>query len=300
MNKATYELSGRYMLRATRPDGSERVVADWFDNLVLDNGLNRIGTDGIASTAVVGSGSTAPANGQSTLVSLVGSTTNAPSADVNGTDLANGFAYVRRTFRFAAGVAAGNLAEVGIGWASNNLFSRALIRDSGGTPTTVTILSDETLDVVYELRVYWPTTDNVTTVSIGGTNYTVTVRASDVGQWANGTSMFAHLLANGLASSLQDVLGYGPGALGAVTDGPGGSFLNRPNTYGFDDTYVNNSYERKYKLIAGLSEITSDIGAFNVITPLGVFKMGFSPSLPKTAFNTLTINFKLAWARKVI
>jgi hypothetical protein len=300
MNKAAYELSGRYMLRAIRPDGSERIVADWFDNLVLDNGLNRIGTEGIASTAVIGSGNSAPTNGQSTLVTLVGATTNTPFADVKGTDLANGFAYVRRTFRFAAGVAAGNLAEVGIGWASNNLFSRALIRDGGGTPTTVTVLSDEVLDVVYELRVYWPTTDNVTTVNIGGTDYTVTVRASDVDQWANGTSMFALLLGNGLGDSLQDVLGYGPGSLGAVTEGPGGSFLNRPGTYGFDGSYVNNSNERKYKLIAGLSDITTDIGSFNVVTPLGMFKMGFSPSLPKTSSNILTINFKLAWARKVI
>jgi len=300
MNKVTSQLSGRYMLRATRPDGSVRTVADWFDNLVLDNGLNRIGSGGIMSTAVVGSGNTTPANAQSTLAALVGSTTTTQGSDIKGTDLANGFAYCRRTFRFAAGVAAGNLAEVGIGWASNNLFSRTLIRDGGGTPTTVTVLSDEVLDLVYELRVYWPTTDNVTTVDIGGTTYTVTVRASDVDQWAEGTSMFAYLLGNGITNGIQDVLGYGPGTLGGVTDGPGGSFLNRPSTTGFDGSYVNNSNERLFKTIAGLSDITSSIGSFNLITPLGMYKMGFSPSIPKTASNILTINFKLSWARKVI
>lgn len=300
MTKANYELAGRYMLRATRPDGSERIVADWFDNLVLDGGLNRIGTGGIVGTAVVGSGSTLPSNGQSALVALVGSSSTTVGADVKGTDLTNNFAYCRRTFRFAAGSAAGNLAEVGVGWGSTSLFSRALIRDGGGTPTTITILSDEVLDLVYELRVYWPTVDTTTVINIGGTDYTVTVRASDVDQWATGTNMFNLLMGNGVADGIQDALGYGPGSLGPVTDGPGGTFLNHPGTHTLDGSYVNGSYERAAKLIAGLSDITTDIGAFNVITPLGMFKMGFSPSIPKTASNILTVNFKLTWARKVI
>ena len=300
MTAVNYQLAGRFMLRAIRPDGSERIVADWFNNLVLDSGLNRIGTGDIASTCVVGSGNTAPANAQTSLVALVGSTTTSPVADVKGSDLGNGFAYCRRTFRFPAGTATGNLAEVGIGWGSTTLFSRSLIKDGGGTPTTVSVLADEILDVVYELRVYWPTADATTVIDIGGTNYTVTVRPSDVGQWANGTGMFNLLLGNGMASGIQDVLAYGPGSLGANTDGPGGTFLNRPSTYTLDGAYVNNSNERAAKIIASIADITSDIGAFSVFTPLGVFKMGFSPSIPKTSSNVLTLNFKLSWARKVI
>lgn len=299
MNHAELQLGGRYRLIATRPDGSTRVVADWFDNLVLDNGLNRIGTGAIMGTAVVGSGSTAPANGESTLVALVASTTTS-TGDVKGTDLANNFAYMRSTYRFASGTAAGNLAEVGVGWDSNNLFSRTLIRDGGGDPTTVTILAGETLDLVYEIRVYWPTSDNVANINIGGTNYTVTVRASDVDQWANGTDMFALLAGNGVANGIQDALAYNGGTLGAITDGPGGSFIGRPGTAALEGSYANNSFERTAKLIAGLSDVTQSISAFNLITPLGMFKMGFSPAIPKTSSNILTINFKLTWARKVI
>lgn len=299
MMKMQNELAGRYTLRAIRPDGSERIVADWFENLVLDNGLNRIGSGGIASTAVVGSGSTTPANGQITLTTLVASTSTL-QADVKGTDLANNFCYNRRTYRFAAGTAAGNLSEVGVGWASNNLFSRALIKDIGGTPITITILSDEVLDLVYELRMYWPTTDATALINVGGTDYTVTVRASDVDQWANGTNIFNLLTGNGITNGLQDVLAYGPGTLGAITDGPGGTFLGRPGTGTFDGSYVNNSNERDFKLIFGLSDVTASIGAVNILTPLGTYKMGFSPSIPKTSSNILTVNFKLAWARKVI
>lgn len=300
MMNAQNQLAGRYMLRAIRPDGSERILADWFENLVLDGGLNRIGSGAIISTAVVGSGSTTPANGESTLSALVASTTTQQGGDVRGTDLANGFAYNRRTYRFAAGVAAGNLSEVGIGWGSTTLFSRALIKDVGGTPTTITILSDEVLDLVYELRVYWPTTDATATINLSGTDYTVTVRASDVDQWAEGTSMFSYLLGNGITDGIQDALAYGPGTLGAITDGAGGTFLGRPGTATFDGSYVNNSNERLFKVIAGLSDVTSSIGAIGVITPLGMYKMGFSPSIPKSSSNILTVNFKLTWARKVI
>jgi len=299
MNHANVNFAGRYKLTATKPDGTQRVLSDWFNNLVLLNGLNRIGTGGIMSMAHVGSGSSAPAFGESLLSNLIGTSENVPGADITGTNLGEGYAYCRRTFRFPAGTATGNISEVGVGWASNQLFSRALVKDGAGDPTTVTVLADEVLDLVYELRVYWPTTDNTTTVTLGGVGYSVTVRASDVDQWATGTSMFAYLLANGVTNGLQDVLGYN-GSLGTITEGPGGDFVGRPAVKTFDGSYSNNSQERNMKLVAGLGDITESVSAFNVICPLGVFKMGFTPPIPKTGSNILTINFRLSWAQKEI
>jgi hypothetical protein len=55
---------------------------------------------------------------------------------------------------FRSGVAAGNISEVGLGWDNSNLWNRALIKDANGDPTTITVLSDEYLDVVSEVRDY--------------------------------------------------------------------------------------------------------------------------------------------------
>ena len=88
-------------------------------------------------------------------------------------------------YHFAIGAAAGNLSELGVGWASSGttLFSRALILDSGGTPTTITVLSDEYLYVTYEHRFYPSETDAtgsiVFTGNIGGT-YTYTLRPAQI------------------------------------------------------------------------------------------------------------------------
>ena len=47
---------------------------------------------------------------------------------------------------------------------ANQLFSRALIRDGAGNPTTLTVTAIDILTVTYQLRLYRPTTDIVSTV----------------------------------------------------------------------------------------------------------------------------------------
>ena len=64
------------------------------------------------------------------------------------------YRWAKVTWRFGQGVAAGNISEVGLGWGNSNLWNRALIKDANGNPTTITVLSDEYLDVVSEIRDY--------------------------------------------------------------------------------------------------------------------------------------------------
>ena len=154
-----------------------------FDNLILDAGLNRLGTGGVANCCQVGTGTSAPAVTDTTLQAyLVGTSTI--QADSAQSYVAGPPAYVTmsRTFRFGTGVAAGNLTEVGVGWAtaSGSLFSRARIVDGGGSPTTISVLSDETLDVVYTLRAYVPA-DATGSVTLAGTSYGYTMRWAGVG-----------------------------------------------------------------------------------------------------------------------
>lgn len=127
-----------------------------FHNLVLDSGLNRLSAGSAIGVVCVGSGNSTPNKSQTQLDSFVASTTTEQGGVTSIQQAVTEPYYygARRSYRFAEGVAAGNLSEVGIGWGQQNLFNRALIKDVNGNPVTITVLSDEYLDVIVELRVY--------------------------------------------------------------------------------------------------------------------------------------------------
>lgn len=291
----TAGLAGRYKLVVTRPDGSTRET-EWFDNLILNNGLNRIGTGAIGSYCQVGSGSTAPLVTDTSLQSLVASAGAISQSDGNGSTPYYG--WHRRTYRFNAGVATGNLSEVGIGWTtgSSTLFSRALIRDGGGSPTTITVLADEVLDVIYELRLYPPETDSTFNLVINGTTYTVTCRTSNAnpGKWSP-SILFSH----GPNYSPPMFYAY-EGDIGAATGTPSGSSANSGLLW---DAYSNNSYQYSGLATFGLSSANfpTSIGSFWLfVYGSWAFQFGVSPKIPKNATNVLKLRVTTTWARKTI
>ncbi len=89
------------------------------------------------STCMVGSGNAAPAETDTALQARA-STSNI-NVQSNNSNVSPRYGWRRRTFRFAAGAAAGNLSEVGVGWTTTAVFSRALILDGSGNPTTITV-----------------------------------------------------------------------------------------------------------------------------------------------------------------
>lgn len=136
-----------------------RISTGWFDNLITDAGLRALlSTSTISARCVVGSSSQVPAATDTHLVDRMGSIVS--GSKLNGYDAANGFGWTRITYAFAPGQANGNVREVGITLTtttSSNLFSRALVRDASGQPATITVLADEYLTVIYELRRKWIT-----------------------------------------------------------------------------------------------------------------------------------------------
>ena len=293
-NKLTAQVAGRFRLTATRPDGTVRVLADWFDNLITDGGLNRLGTGAVAEKCRVGSGNTTPANGDTALVTQVA------EADIysftDGYDsVGNLYGYRRNVYRFSTGSAAGNLSEVGVGWAGGALFSRALIKDGGGAPTTITVLADEILDVVYELRIYRPSADVDTGITISGVSYTCTVRAANMGSWRPNTLM--QYGAGGDGNQL--VQGWGTdAALGAVTGQPSGT-MNVGGVYAVTQgSYSSGSYQRAFRVVVGIASGTSAIKALIFYTPCGIYQMLVAPNIPKDATNRLTLDFNISWARR--
>jgi hypothetical protein len=291
MKNAQIKLAGRFKMVATKIDGSgERVVADWFDNLILDGGLNRMGTADFWTYCRVGTGSTAPSAEQSALVAQVASTNN-ETANVAGYDtVGNLYSKHTKTFRFAAGDAEGNLAEVGVGWAASGatLFSRALILDGMGDPTTITVLSDEYLDVTYELRHYIPAADNEFTITISGTDYDCILRACKLDE-----PSFRNL------NTYVSALPYGyiyTGDIGTTMQLPSGTNIAIGNPT-VTPAYSNNSLEQHFRVTVPVDDVM-DIRSVVLSTSLGSYQCQFDPPIPKTDVNVLTLNWVVSWARR--
>lgn len=133
---------------------------EWFKNIVLDIGLNQMSVGTWIDRVRVGSGNSTPVASQTQLDSTIASTTTVLTGSDSiskQTTTSPYYVAAKRTYRFPEGVAAGNISEVGCGWGTGlDLWNRALVKDLNGDPTTITVLSDEFLDVIVEVR-YYPT-----------------------------------------------------------------------------------------------------------------------------------------------
>ncbi|CAB4241298.1 hypothetical protein UFOVP60_7 [uncultured Caudovirales phage] len=296
-------VAGRFKLEAINEEtGERRELAPWFNNLITDQGLNHLGTSGIGQYCLVGTGSTTPSETDTTLANKLAHTTTNAGVTYGGQATTTYYSWVRVVFRFAAGVAAGNLTELGVGISTTLLFSRTLIKDGSGNPTTITVLPSEALDVTYELRMYAPSADTTHTTVIGGVPYTGVVRPSLVTNSGNGDAWGVRSFV--VPSSLN---GISPtftvfsGAVGAVTAGPSGTQETLTGSVA-ESVYSQNSLNRSGTITCPLSEgnLAGGIGAVAINTTLGRYQIGFSPSLPKDATKVLTLSFTLSWNRMVI
>lgn len=304
------DVSGKFKIEAFKAnaageeiEGTRRVAAEWFPNLITDGGLERMATTSDWLTwCQVGSGSTAPANNNTSLVSHVAGTSTIQTTNVGAQSAEPYYTQRTNTYRFAEGVAAGNLSEVGVGWDStDSLFSRALILDGDGIPTTITILSDEVLDVTYEFRMYPRTTDvtgSVTfTGNIGGT-YDWTMRAANVTTgnifgWSidmtSGESM------GGAIGSFSNAY---TGTIGAITGQPSGTAATLTSTT--VQAYSAGSLERRFNIVFDLNNgnLTGGIRSIKKRMGVGTFQVQFDPAIPKTLNDRLTLVFYHSWGRR--
>lgn len=292
-------VAGRYKFEAVRiEDGKEirRTLLDWVDNLITDNGMDMMGNQpDLIKFCHVGSGNTAPQFTDSGLAVWVAGTETIisdTSAIVAGPPR---YGYRRRVYRFGMGVAQGNLSEVGIGpLISGSVFSRALILDSEGNPTTVTVLANEFLDVTFEVRLYIPTGDSIYEVVIQGVPYQVTQRVAE-----NDTSNYwasAIPYSDAGVNSNWWRAHFFTGDLGAEDNSPSGPVhfkdMSRP-------AYVPGSYERTRIVSLSISEANAFIKSVVIRSAIGEYQFRFVPSIPKDNTKTMSLTFRLQWGRYV-
>ena len=319
------KLRGWYRLRVRREDGSVRLDTGWFPNLITNAGLDQLGYYStnitsynipyIAWAFFVCTGNTAPDYTDTVMTSLVsgaysqygflGSGVVASSATPPTITWSG-------TASFPAGSATGTLAEVGNGYyitlpSSNpgtdgtyQLFSHALIVDGSGNPTTITVLSNEQLDVSYQLQEVIDTTIQTGSLTIGGTTYSL--------QWLPyvgvGFNAPMSVTWTGIGSANS-----GNGAGIAVYTGPIGANINTPPsgtgsrggsvTMSYA-TYTSGNYYADGTWSATIDDwnVTDGIGAM-IIRSSGIhsYQIGFTPSIPKTNFYSMTFTNRFAWAR---
>lgn len=295
-------LKGFFKLTAIRPDGRQRPLTGWFPNLITDVGLNRIGTGSYLSACHVGNNNTTPTVNDTILGGFVAGTTTVQTSSAGAQTTEPYYGWKTITYRFAQGTATGNLAEVGIATARTNggttiLFSRALILDELGAPTTVTVLADEVLDVTYQIRLYPPLVDatqtGMTVTGSGTHDVTARARAVTSGLWGS----FLGTLATFDPTGGTYITAYN-GAIGTILGSPSGT---SGGAGAYNLAYGNNNLYRDGGVTFGLNTANLSGGhkSYAITTSLGLYQLEFSPTINKTATKTLNMIFRLAWARNV-
>lgn len=303
-----------------RADGSVKFETGEFRNLILNTGLDRIVTQAnpvytsisCATHCRAGTGNAPPTPTDLNLTNQVASAgyTNPPPAGTWGVDLEGGFCWSRHVYTFALGAINNqNIAELGIGWAASGngtLFSRALILDANGTPTTITILSDEQLRVTWEFRKYWPTEDVTGELANSGNRggvYGYTIRASLIQNWGAGTYGNLGIANKNISNMYNDNAPgfyYAPSVLGDLTEKPSGSKqasgmegvgnFSRPGSanfrYSWGLTAGNGSSEGISCLYWGGVANNAAGGQASHTS----FQIEFDPPIPKTAEDLLELD----------
>jgi len=322
-------VAGYITMELIRRDGSikQRLT---FKNLITNVGLDQIMGRTVAGqsqdiatltqagimSAAVGTGSTAPANTDTTLVSEIAPADATNRATSNGGYSNTGPTYVsgppdywyrRTSFLFDFTEGNGNLTEVAIFGATSggDMFMRQLIKDSGGTPTTLVKTSAEQLRVIYEFRVYPPTADTVqTAVAISGTNYDITTRVANANvaaAWGNfsGSSngFMAWSPANRPGRAIETA------TLGARTAYPAGTTTQCATMT--SSAYTNGTYYRdvRYEWGATIANYAGGIGSIthgpNNGSAIGeqMFQTSFVSALAKDATKRLRLDVRYTVTR---
>lgn len=269
-----------------------------FTNLILNSGLDRIAIGGFIGGCVLGSASSTPVVTDTSITSILGSSTTLQAYGVGtaNTSTPPYWCSYYWTYRFIQGVATGNISQVAMAFgtvsAGTTLFSLALVKDSGGTPITITKLADEVLDVTYTLQLFCPSADVTGTVSISGVNYDYVARPASAASWA----------ANNPINGGAGVLAYqASSTLGTQLTAPSGSFVqNSTNTY---SAYTAGTFYKDLAIYWDLNNGNVSGGIRCIFIDAGsrwqiqYSKTSDSSAIPKDATKRLTLNVRLSWGR---
>lgn len=275
-----------------------------FKNLILNVGLDnwfvQLTTNAIMGYCAVGTGSSPPNVTQTGLDNFLTETTVSATSSGNA-GAPDWYSYFRKTYTFPLGGVVGNLSEIAVK-AATIYTTRALIKDSGGDPTTITVGADEQLIVVYELRKYPPLADVVGTLTIDvndvPTDYDVVIRAANVatvGSCIHGPNTTLSSASSGGTGSRA----FESQTLAAIDGNIAGANSSGGLT---QSAYVPGSFYRDYVAEFSLSQgnFATGIGGLSFFSfdhSADGFQVSVNPKIPKNSDRLLSIPVRLSWAR---
>lgn len=285
-----------------------------FPNLITNVGMDRVGTvssgpDSISTFRslcgrfVVGSGQTPPTFADTALQAPVAFASGDVGLVGQSSNYARGWYEITVSYQFGQGVAAGNLSEIGIqsGSASGPLWSRALILDGNGNPTTITVLPSDFLTCYYTLRIMIPQEDQILNFNAdygddGIVPVTATVRPINANSSNNSEGWGLATRLGGLNDNWR-----------RITFNYGGGLLPPTNSYPSDpgslqatslEPYISGTYETRANFHAGLNQINSNnITRVAFRCFMGAWQMHFDPPLQKDNTQEMQFTFGYSWAR---
>ena len=292
---AEMKIRGEYELYKRKAGTNEVLEILKFSNLITDNGLQQMGNSPyLIEYCQLGSGNTDPsvtdtalANKHSAVyyTSFSMSCLTTPPCTHTST--------IKYTFN--PGVVTQPISEIGISPAtSGNLFSRTLLKDSNDNPTTLTLQSDEYLDVYYYVKTDPILTDIPFSLDIEGVNYTGIIRSlrvTDNNFWKSVSGSFR---SGALIYSLTF-----PGTMPTTL-----SNSSTPTGTGVFSSSTTVSYPANSKIIYRTHTWTPAAGAMSVKSVIfsgdynsPAIGVEFATPIAKSASQTLTLTVSFSWDR---
>lgn len=311
-------LGGRFRLVTSKDAECKQVVEDtgFFDNLITNTGMNRIGqvTTGtttigsfsvICGRFVVGSGSAEPQFTDTALQNPVAFASSDVQFVSESSNYERGWYEITVRHQFGKGQAAGNLSEIGIQQtnASGPLWSRALILDGAGNPTTITVLPDDFLTCYYTLRIMIPKEDAVFNIDVdydedGIVPTVVTARPLAANNASISTGWGLKTVGTTSVNNGANLQFYTGGLAAPTAYSPLGSAIG---SYTSDFTlvpYVTDSHQRFITRTNGLNEHNSTtLRTAELHALMGAWQIEFDPPLQKNNTQTMQLTFGYSWAR---
>ena len=178
-------VSGHYVFTRNKHDEPEKVITE-FENLITDVGLNSLLTVGslnsICARCCLGTSIASPTVSDLLLGNEVVNAAyqTVSMAQNQVTDAPAVWREFTHKYTFNPGTIPSIVSEVGVkdntaALKSGKLFSRTLIKDEHGNPTTITVLPDEYLNIYYTVRINYPNSGQlaVANIELDGVNHAV-------------------------------------------------------------------------------------------------------------------------------
>ncbi|WP_289115970.1 hypothetical protein [uncultured Psychrobacter sp.] len=307
-------IAGEFRCVVTKADGTVKTDTGYQKNLILNQGLDFFGGgkgNSINASCAIGSGNSTPAITQTKLDAFL--------ALASGSDTTSDYSYVdegdslykvwqQKKYRFT-GLDDVNISEVGLvsqGGATNyHLNTRALIKDSSGAPTSISLKLGETLDIYYKTHKVIDTRDKSFVVNLldgsgEATPYNVIARPVNIGGGTQGSLAFSAVHISTAAEYSGNMVASGE-LTANNTVYPSGSLYGGYKAVQ-DFPYVKGSYKKGFSFNVPLDGGNGNIRTMAITSSMTAWQLRFgsvandSP-IVKTNKDILSIPFEISWGR---